>query len=90
MKLECCLPVLPPQIPTLPAPGRLCHVKVPNVNTASLRLNGPPGFVGKKVRYGFMLFYSDLNTYVYSEYRCPVMFILGFVVAFLLNVLHFA
>lgn len=81
----------PPRIPTLPAPGRLCNANLPNVNTARLRLNGPPGFEGENVRYGFVLFYSDLNIYIYSEYRCPVAFTLGFVVVpFLLNVLHFA
>lgn len=81
----------PPRIPTQPAPGRLCNANLPNVNTARLRLNGPPGFEGKKVRYGFVLFHSDLKTHMYSEYRCPVVFTLGFVVVpFLLNVLHFA
>lgn len=75
---------LPKSLPFIPR--RLCRVDMPNVNTARLRLNEPPGFKGKRVRYGF----SDLNMYIHPEYRCPVAFILGFVVPFLLNVLHFA
>lgn len=67
-------------------PQRLCSVDTPNVNTARLRLNEPPGFKGKRVRYGF----SDLNMYIHPEYRYPVVLVSGFVAPFLLNVLHFA
>lgn len=59
---------------------------MPNVNTVRLRLNEPPGFKGKRVKNGF----SDLNMYIHPEYRCPVVFISGFVAPVLLNVLHFA
>lgn len=64
MKQECWLPLSPPQIPTLPTAARLCHVNLPSVNTARLRLNGPPGFEDKKVRYGLVLFDSDQYTYI--------------------------